>query len=327
MALKSFRDASPYLIGIVSVAIIAVSIGFAFAVGTFHLLEDTYSVTGVFADSAGISGGDDVRVAGVKVGRVSGVEADREDGNVKIEMVVNKGVNLGPQTTAEVALETLLGTKFVRLSGPVEQPYLESGAVIPIERTKLPFDVFELARIGTETIREADTERLNLLVDQLATITEDRREELEALIIGLEGVSSSINEREGALQTLLDRADTISATLAEKDQVLVRLLEQSKGVLDVLEARRAELAKGLEGADTLTAQLADLTSKFKATLDQLLTTVHKTVAIVDERQADLDRALAWLGPGALGLAQAVNHGEWADVFVCLVPDEQQCTTS
>ncbi|HLG00727.1 MAG TPA: hypothetical protein VI916_09655, partial [Acidimicrobiia bacterium] len=91
------------------------------------------------------------------------------------------------------------------------------------------------------------------------------------------------------------------------------------------EANREQFARGLRGADTLTAQLAQLTSQFKGTLDQLLGTVHKTADILDRRQADLDRALAYLGPGALGLAQAVNHGPWADVFVCLNPTEASCT--
>ena len=327
MAIRSFRDMNPYAIGLVSVFTIAVFVAVAFAVGVQHIGEQKYTVTAVFADSAGMRTGDDVRVAGVKVGRVGAVKADREHGNVKIELIVRDGVDLGPETTAEITLETLLGTKYVRLNGPVKAPFLEDteNPVIPIERTTVPFDVFELARVGTRAIVETDTERLNLLVDQLATLTENRRQDVENLITGLQRVSASIEEREGALSTLLDRVETISATLDEKDRVLVRLLDQSQAVLDVLEANRDSFTRGLRGADTLTAQLASLTSKFKATLDNLLSTVHQTAQIVDRRQADLDRALAWLGPGTLGLAQAVNNGPWADIFVCLIPDEAQCT--
>jgi len=327
MAVRSFRDMNPYVIGVASVGLIAVFVGLAFAVGILHLGEDKYTVTAIFKDSAGMRTGDDVRVAGVKVGRVGGVSANRREGNVRIKLIIKDGVELGPETTAEIALETLLGTKYVRLTGPVRPPFLEDtkSPVIPVERTKLPFDVFELAKAGTEAIEQTDTERLNLLVDQLATVTEGRREDIAKLVTGLEQVSGSINEREGALSTLLERVETISATLDEKDRVLIRLLDQSQNVLDVLEANREQFARGLRGADTLTAQLAQLTSQFKGTLDQLLGTVHKTADILDRRQADLDRALAYLGPGALGLAQAVNHGPWADVFVCLNPTEASCT--
>src|SRR5687768_8696632 len=101
--MKSFRDRNPYAVGLVSVAIIGLLTGLAFAVGLLHLLEDTYTMSGVFPDASGIRSGDQVRVAGVKVGRVTGIEADREHGNVIVTWVVNSGVELGSETTAEIA--------------------------------------------------------------------------------------------------------------------------------------------------------------------------------------------------------------------------------
>src|SRR5207237_6792569 len=106
------------------------------------------------------------RVAGVKVGRVTGVKADHEHGHVIVNWVVNDGVKLGGKdTTAEIALATLLGAKFVRLGGPVRPPYMKDlpkpERVVPIERTKIPFDVFELTRIGTEGIEHLHTDQLN----------------------------------------------------------------------------------------------------------------------------------------------------------------------
>lgn len=321
MALKSFRDANPYVIGIVSVLFIAGATAFAFAVGILRLFEDSYTVTAEFADSAGISGGDDIRVAGVKVGRVGDVEADRKNGTVRIDLVVNEGIQLGPRTRAEIALETLLGTKFVRLAGPVEEPFLEDGASIPLDRTKIPFDVFELAKKGTRAIEATDTERLNLLVDQLATVTDGRRGDLESLFEGIDRLGAALDSRESEFKDLLDQVESISGTLAEKDRVLLRLVEQSEIVLQVLNENRVQLSEGLEATDQLTAQLASLASVHRDTLDNLLDNLHDTVDVVDERQEDLDRALAYLGPGALGLAQAVDHGPWADVFAVIADED------
>jgi phospholipid/cholesterol/gamma-HCH transport system substrate-binding protein len=121
---KAFRERNPYVIGITSVLILGALVGIAFAVGILHLLEKTYPVKAEFSDAAGITSGTDVRVAGIKAGRVTGIKADRANGKVIISMVVNHGVHLGPQTHAEVALETLLGTRYMRLSGPVVKPYL-----------------------------------------------------------------------------------------------------------------------------------------------------------------------------------------------------------
>ena len=61
-------------------------------------------------------GGDDVKVAGVKVGRVTGIHADREAGLVRVEWVINSGVDIREDAEADIALETLLGSKFIRIT-------------------------------------------------------------------------------------------------------------------------------------------------------------------------------------------------------------------
>ncbi|MGH2685764.1 MAG: MlaD family protein, partial [Actinomycetota bacterium] len=230
--MKSFRDRNPYAVGLVSVAIIGVLTALAFAIGLLHLLEDTYTMSGVFPDASGIRSGDQVRVAGVKVGRVTGIEADREHGNVIVTWVVNSGVELGPETTAEIALETLLGAKYLHLDGPVAEPFIEDlpeeRRRIPLERTTTPFDIFELTRIGTRSIQATDTEKLNQFINDLADITEGKNTQLRDLVVGIDRVATAINQRDTQLDQLLDRADDLSAMLADKDETLVRLIDASR---------------------------------------------------------------------------------------------------
>ena len=319
MSLKSFRDRNPYLIGLVSVGLIGALVAAAFAVGIFHLGEDAYPVRGIFADAGGIQSGDDVRVAGVKVGRVTGVEADRRQGRVFVDFLVDDGVDLGPETTAEVALQTLLGTKFLRLDGPVEGPFLasvpEDERVIPLERTKTPFDVFELARIGTRSIEATDTAKLNQFIVQLADITEGKKAQIHELLEGLNKTATAVGSRDVQLRDLLEQADKLSATLAEKDQTLVALLDHSQAILDMVARRRADIARGIENTNIAVGQLAGILGAHKTELDAILDTLHPTLDLLDRRQADLDRTLAYLGPGSIGLAKAASHGPWADVYV------------
>ena len=318
--MKSFRDRNPYFVGLVSVALLAAMTLGAFSIGLFHLLEHAYNVRAVFSDASGISSSADVRVAGVKVGRVTGVKADRVNGNVVVTMKVNHGVRLSAANThAEIALATLLGAKYVRLNGKVEAPYLEDLAsarrTIPLDRTKTPFDVFELAKVGTKSIEATDTEKLNQFIQQLANITEGKHEQVAELLNGLNRVGSAISQRDAQLRDLLDQSDKLSATLADKDQTLVALLDQSQAILDLVARRRADIAAGINGANTAVGQLAGILGTHLTQLDFILDTLHPTVDILDRRQADLDRTLAYLGPGALGLAKAPTHGPWADVYV------------
>jgi phospholipid/cholesterol/gamma-HCH transport system substrate-binding protein len=316
---RSFKDMNPYLIGFVSIAVLSIATGIAFAVGILHLGEKAYDVQAVFADASGIRVGDDIRVAGVKSGRVAKVRADREAGMVVVDLKVASNVKLGPETKAEIALETLLGTKFVRLTGPVVEPYLasvpEERRVIPRERTKTPFDVFELTKIGTRTIEETNTDKFNQFITQLADITEGKQETIRDLLDGIARLSAAINERDVQVRSLLDQADTLSANLAAKDQTLVNLLDQSQAILDYVAKRKGAIAGSLQSSADAITELGRLISVNQASLDSILTTLHPTLALVDRHIGDINQSLGVLGQGSLGLAKAVSHGPWQDIYV------------
>ena len=69
--MKSFRDRNPYAVGIVTVLLLGTATGFAFMVGLLNIFERAYSMEGVFSDASGLREGDSVRLAGIKVGRVT----------------------------------------------------------------------------------------------------------------------------------------------------------------------------------------------------------------------------------------------------------------
>jgi len=315
----AFRERNPYVIGITTVLVIGAFVGVAFMIGILHLFEKTYKVEAVFNDAAGIRNGANVKVAGIKAGRVTGIKADREQGKVIISMVVNKGVNLGPTTRAEVTLETLLGTRNVTLSGPVVKPYLsdipETRRTIPNDRTKTPFDVFDLVKVGTRGVEATDTEKLNQFIKDLANITEGKHDQVTQLLDGVNKVGNELNGREAQLRELLDRFDKLSALLADKDQTLVSLIDQSQGILNLVDQRRGDIARGLQSTDQLTGSLSAILSTNKGLLNSILQTLHPTLDVVAKNQQHVDAALSWLGPGALGLAKATTHGPWADIYV------------
>jgi phospholipid/cholesterol/gamma-HCH transport system substrate-binding protein len=324
--MKSFRDRNPYAVGIVSMLVIGLITGLAFMVGLLHLLEDTYSMEGSFTDAAGLRNGDDVKLAGVKVGRVTGVKADREHGLVTVKWVINKGVDIRDEAGADIALETLLGSKYIRITDPAEGDELYADLpsderVIPVDRTTTPVDVFDLTREATERIEATDNDKLNQLIKQLATITEGKRATITDLIDSVGTLSAAINEREGELDDLLASADELAANLADKDQTLVSLIDSSRTVLDFLVQRRDELAAALGAGSDAVRSLSVLIDTNAEELDAILDDLHPTLETVDANMPHLNRALAIAGPAFYGQALAGTHGPWQDIYIAsLGPD-------
>ena len=268
--MKSFRDRNPYAVGLVSLLILGALTGAAFMVGLLHLLEDTYEMEGTFTDAAGLRTGAGVKVAGVKVGRVPGIHPDRQHRLVDVTWVLDQGVDIGEDAGADIALETLLGSKYLRITDPAAGDRLMADLprderVIPHEtcdadgvctpRTTTPVDVFDLTRDATNRIEETDNDKLNQLIVQLTEITDGKRGTVTDLIEGIDEVATAINDREAEQEDLLDSADELAANLATKDQTLVQLIDSSKTILDFLSQRRAELAAALNDEPDLVAQL------------------------------------------------------------------------
>lgn len=318
--MKSFRDRNPYLVGLISVLLLGGATGFAFLVGTLNLLEEAYPMEGVFTDASGLRAGDDIKLAGVKVGRVTGLAVDRDIGAVTVEWVVDDGIEIRDGARAEIALSSLLGAKEVRILDAMEGETAmvdlpEDQRVVPVERTTVPFDLFELTRVGTEGIQELDTESLNALLVDLADITEGKAGTVEDLVEGINRVGAAVNQREAEFEALLDQADRLSGTLADKDDEILTLLDSSQRILELIVARRNDLALALgESADTV-QELDRLISTNKQRLDSALDSLAPTLDVVAAEQDDIDRALAWLGPGILQQSRGGQHGPWQDVFV------------
>jgi phospholipid/cholesterol/gamma-HCH transport system substrate-binding protein len=346
MAIKSFRDRNPYLIGVSSVVIIAAAVIGAYLVGVLHVFQPVYSMSGVFSDAGGIANTDPVLIGGVKAGRVTKVHAVSDaktcsrsvpdpnvvtggGGCVVVDFAVNHGVHVGPDVHAAIVLETLLGNRALQLTGPVTGPFMESqpkaARVIPIDRTEVPFDIFDLTTVSTRNIQATDTTKLNQLIGQLANVTGGERDQITTLLTSVTKISDTLNARQSQVKELIDRADRLSAQLADKDQTLVSLIDQSQGILSLIQRRRSDISAGLTQANTTVAELDRLITTNKAALDTLLNAIHPTISTVTGRQDSLNQALAAIAPGFYTQGLAASHGPWADVMIkALGPDLLQC---
>jgi phospholipid/cholesterol/gamma-HCH transport system substrate-binding protein len=323
--MRSFRDRNPYAVGLISIAVIGVIVGLAFAAGLFHLLEKAQTQRGEFTDAAGVRSGDDVKVAGVKVGRVTGVKADRTNGLVIISWKLNNGTDVNAKyLRVDVALETLLGSKFLRLLPTDDReckPSDPDAPVVPVNCTTTPVDVFDLTRNATHQIEATHTKALNDLIEQLSIVTAGKKGAVKDLVVGIDKVSRALNERDTQLRSLLTQADDLSALLAKKDKTLVELIDASDKILDLISSRRDQLARALGEGSNAVDGLSRLLIEHKTDLDRILTNLHPTLDVVRKNQTSVDTALAYLGPGFYQQTAAGTHGPFLDVYIrSLGPD-------
>lgn len=315
----SFHDLPVRVVGVVTLIALLVGVVGAFAVGSLRILDDTYDVRVVLPETGGLRTGDRVRVAGIEVGRVASLSADFDEGLVVATLAIDSGVDLGSDTTAEISLATLLGGRYVRLAGPVVEPYLEdletAQRTIPIERTRLPLGVIDALGQLTGTAEAIDADAVDQLLRDAAAVAEGAAPSADGLFADVEQLAALLNARRGQIDELLDDTIQVTDALAQRDRAIGRLIDSAEVLLAEIARRqdqvRAVLGDGSEAVRTLDA----LVARNRDELDSILGTLDDTLDVVGDRQSELAGVLATASPTVGSFAEAGRSGPWVDVIL------------
>lgn len=317
MRLKSFRDRDPIAVGLVSATVLVLLVAGVYLTGTLGLLQDRYSVSGVFTDTGNLRAGDEVRVAGVRVGQVTSVSPDFAHGQVLVVWMVDSGVRLGPGTRAEIRMANVLGGRYLRLSGPVSPPYLQTlpkqRRRIPLERTQTPTTVNDVLSASTRAVAKLDTTSLNKIIGELTGISDANRGRLSRSLGNLSALAQTVNADSADIDRLLSGGDRLLAIAHAKNRRLDQLLTDVQAMLAELRLRRADLTTFLGGSSGLVRSLTTLIDTHQAQLTGVIADLRTTLSALRPQLGDLGTVLAWAGPTLTGLSGIGGYGPWMEV--------------
>ena len=99
---------------------------------------DGYPVKAVFSNIGGLSVGANVKIAGVEIGRVTGISLD--DFEARVEMLVGRGIDLSSDTIASIKTNGLFGEKYVELVPGAEEASISAGGMIRVTEPAMDFE-------------------------------------------------------------------------------------------------------------------------------------------------------------------------------------------
>lgn len=244
-----------------------------------------------FTDVGALRRGDDVRVAGVRVGFVDSIR--RAHGLAVVDMRLDGGRKVYHDAAASIGARSALGQKFVALQpGSVETGEIAGGATIPTSRTS--------------TSVELDTV-LDTLDAKTLAATQSFLHETGG---GVAGHGQDLQDGLDALPAVLDDLGTVSRSLsADHGEDVVDLLHAADSLAGTLEAQHAALGRGVRQlAETTKAIDVDGGAPLRAALEEApdtLTDVRHALKTLDEPLARTAAAATALRPGAVALSRAV----------------------
>ena len=104
--------------------------------------DETYPVTARFTSISGLKEGASIELAGVKVGKVSGIELDGDDYEAVVHLDISESVQLTDDSIASIRTAGIIGDRFIKLTPGGSDTYLEAGD--EIDETESSISIEEL---------------------------------------------------------------------------------------------------------------------------------------------------------------------------------------
>jgi len=310
--MKSFQKRNPVPIALVGIAVLA--LGFIAALNSDDLPVigggTTYSAE--FSEASGLQKDNDVRIAGVKVGKVSDIELD--GASVKVSFKV-KDAWLGDRTSAAIKIKTLLGQKYLSLD-PQGEGSLNPGTGIPRDRTMAPYDVLDAFRGLSQTVDNIDTKQLAQSFDTISQTFANTPEDVKGALSGLSKLSDTIASRDTQVSNLLANTREVSQTLVDRDAEVQKLLTDGNKLLDELSKREDAITSLLNGSRELATQLQGLIDDNGKQLDPVLTSLDQLTSMLQRNQDSLAQGIAKFAPFIRVFTNTIGNGRWFDNYIC-----------
>jgi len=303
---------NPIATGAISLTLIALLLLAAFYSDDLPIVGGGTSYAADFSEAAGLVPGNEVRVAGVKVGKVTKVKLNGDKVRVTFKV---KDAWVGDRTTAMIRIKTLLGQKFLALDPQGSAP-LSPGDPIPKERTLAPYDVNEAFNGLATTVGQIDTKQLADSFTVLSDTFKNSPEHVRGALDGLSALSKTISSRDEQLAKLLANTRQLTKTLADRNAEFEKLLADGNLLLGELRKRREAISALLTGTRDLARELSGLVQDNQNQLKPALDQLGRVTTILQRNQDNLDRSLALMAPFYRVFANTLGNGRWFDTYIC-----------
>ena len=293
---------------------LAVTIGHL--TGPAGLTADTHDVTADFADATGVVPGDEVRLAGVPVGKVASVAVRK--GKAVVAMDIDDRWPLPRDARFELHWRNLLGQRYVQVVPPRDAspdgPVLKSGAHVGTDRTGVAADLSALMETTEPLLGTLDTASLNRVMTTMAAALADREatiggmlDDSTALVDTLAGRSEAIGSTIGSFATLLEG-------LAARDGDIQRLLDELASTSTALAGQSEGLGDAMASSGEMLQLVDEVLTSNDGEIDEVLGQLSALAGTLAGQREALGEGIRTLPWTSAALIRATNHGDWLQVY-------------
>lgn len=306
------------LIGLAFFMVFAVTVTWmVFATLQRDIAGPTNSYSAIFTDVSGLKPGDDVRVAGVRVGRVDKI--DLEGNLARATFRVQRTQQLYTNTVASVTYQNIIGQRYLGLAQgrDGDQKLLPDRGEIPKERTNPSFDISYMLNGFEPLFSQLDPQQVDNITNALVQAFQGDSGSILALTTQASVLAETLAGPDQVLGDLIGNLNILMTSLAAQNTNLQNMIRQTRGVMADLAGRRQELVASVGSINSTVDRLATIVSNITPDAQEF---IGRQPGLLGYGIRDGRERFAYLGANLPNLLKSVarmtQEGSYLNAYVC-----------
>lgn len=304
-------------------AVLAVVLAVTLVVGTGlvirHMFFGPTRITAVFTTATSIYPGDEVRVAGIRVGTITSIHP--EGTQAKVIMDVERGVHIPADAKAVIVAQNLVSARYVQLTPAYVSsgPKMADGTVIPVDRTAVPVEWDEvktqLMRLATDLGPKSDVSGTSVsrFIDSTANALGGNGDKLRQTLAQLSGAGRILADGSGDITSIVENLQTFVTALRDSNTQIVAFQDRLATLSSVLDGSRSDLDAALTNLSTAVGEVQRFVAGTRnQTSEQVARLADVTQILVDHR-TDLENVLH-VSPNAFANGYNIYNPDTGDAL-------------
>lgn len=237
--------------------VVCAALAIALGTGIINVLrqpvaDETRSYAAEFVDASGVKRDTDVRVRGVRVGKVRAVKLVRRAGQTvaQVDFVMERRFAVVPTSRLAVKFQALTGLRYLEVADPVEvgtgHAPLDLMTAIPTTMTRPSLDVTSLFNGLQPVLATLSPEQINTFTDNVTAFLTGEGAGVEPILAGIRQLTEFVADRQSVISTLLHNLSALSDSVGGRSKELIQLVDWANrpisAAMDVLdEFRKSDL--------------------------------------------------------------------------------------
>jgi phospholipid/cholesterol/gamma-HCH transport system substrate-binding protein len=282
--------------------------------------EGTYRAE--FTDVAGLELGDDVRIAGVRVGSIQDIAIDRNKAGrnsyAMVTFTVQSSRPLYRSVSAHLRYRNLVGQRYLDIEQGAgnDARLLNYNHPLPEAQTFPAVDLTVLFQGFQPLTQGLDPSALNKLSYEIIQTLQGEAGALDPLLANLADLTNSLANKDAVIGDVIDNLNVVLKTLGDRDNQLKDLIIQLTGFVSGLAADRHTIGNAITGVNQLATSTAGLLTQVRAPLKKDVVAITGLVATLNRNKSSLRTVLQQLPPTVAGLIRTADYGSWFNFYLC-----------